>query len=391
MKFELVAISDKRPHGETESNVLALVARRLASFGGDCSRHTVVGPDEVEARQVIQEALARADVVIVYGDPMIRDWGPLVRRANAVIHPDHTFGDIAMSAPARVIGDKDELDNVGKLVCVLPPVTAQIDRMLDQVLLPYLRFSGESSHPVESRTLRCAGISEMAAADLLRPVFESLGVGLETGFVARPGEVWVRLTVSGTTSDAVLSLLRESEAAVRAALGRAVYTADDESLELVVWKLLRGKSQKLALFESFTGGLIAARISELPNAWECFVGSIIRRGRVLMATAAIDGGSYSASGARQREEAAIRVAEESCRVLNANVCLTSIGQLHRHSDREPDCRLVLAVVSEEGTRSSELERPVRDLHHVRSWAVTTALDFLRRTLEDASSNPPGPG
>src|SRR5437899_6603235 len=83
--------------------------------------------------------------------------------------------------------------------------------------------------------------------------------GVELGYCARPGEVDVRIIGDRAALD-------QADQVVRSELGDLIFTADDETLEEVLVKLLIKKKQTLAIAESCTGGLLANRITNVAGA-----------------------------------------------------------------------------------------------------------------------------
>ena len=70
-------------------------------------------------------------------------------------------------------------------------------------------------------------------------------------------------------------MLDEWDARVREVVGELVFGVDDDSMESVVLDLLRSRGWTLGLAESVTGGLVAARITEVAGASDVFRGSIV--------------------------------------------------------------------------------------------------------------------
>src|SRR5467141_396682 len=92
--------------------------------------------------------------------------------------------------------------------------------------------------------------------------------GVELGYCARPGEVDVRIIGDRAALD-------QADQFVRSELGDLIFTADDETLEEVLVKLLIKKKQTLAIAESCTGGLLANRITNVAGASPVFVAGYV--------------------------------------------------------------------------------------------------------------------
>jgi nicotinamide-nucleotide amidase len=92
--------------------------------------------------------------------------------------------------------------------------------------------------------------------------------GIELGYCARPGEVDVRIIGE---SDVV----SRADAVIKKKLGVSIFSANDETLEEVLVKLLTGRKETIAVAESCTGGLLANRITNVPGASAVFVAGYI--------------------------------------------------------------------------------------------------------------------
>jgi nicotinamide-nucleotide amidase len=70
-------------------------------------------------------------------------------------------------------------------------------------------------------------------------------------------------------------MIAQLEAQARDRLGNFVYGIDEETLEIVVVRMLIERNLKLATAESCTGGLIAHRITNVPGSSEAFLAGIV--------------------------------------------------------------------------------------------------------------------
>ena len=84
----------------------------------------------------------------------------------------------------------------------------------------------------------------------------------------------VRITAKAVDNHAATRLLDAEEREIRAILGSYIFAVDEQTMESVVIDQLRSASLSLATAESLTGGLLGARITEVPGASDVYrVGS----------------------------------------------------------------------------------------------------------------------
>jgi nicotinamide-nucleotide amidase len=307
-EVELVTIGDELLLGFTIDTNGAFLARRLADQGIAVVRRTAVG-DRIDAIvAAVGEALDRTGAVITTGglgptsDDLTRDavaqlfgrelrvdethlawmrerWKkrfgrdmPESNRRQAMIPEgarklDNKHG----SAPGVFIEDER-----GRFVVMLPGVPRELRGMTDDTLLPLLgdRGCGVGGECIKSLTLRTTGVAESLLADRL----SALGSGLSAVALAYlPGVdgVDLRMTVHAKDSAGADAQLGPAADAIRGAVGESIYGTNDDDLARVLLDQCRSRKFKLAVAESCTGGLLGARLTNIPGSSEVFVGGVI--------------------------------------------------------------------------------------------------------------------
>jgi nicotinamide-nucleotide amidase len=125
--------------------------------------------------------------------------------------------------------------------------------------------------PLRGYTLRMFGVPESEIAKSLREI-EADGVeigAVEITTCLRRGEIEIDVRYrdeAETVADAVREGLQERHE-------RHLFSLDGETIDSQVAKLLRGR--RLGLAESCSGGLLAARITDLPGASDYMAGSVV--------------------------------------------------------------------------------------------------------------------
>jgi nicotinamide-nucleotide amidase len=190
----------------------------------------------------------------------------------------------------------------------------------------------------------------------------------------------VRLTVRAPDGAAAAAALDVEEAAVRSViaerLGDIVFGVDDESMERAVASVLTARGLSLAVAESLTGGLVAARLVDVPGASGWF------RGGVVAYDSAV---KHSLLGVPEgpvvSREAAAAMAEGVRRVLGADVGLgiTGVAGPTEQEGRPPGTVYVGLALPGAEPLTRELRLP-GDRPRVRQYSTISALDLLRREL-----------
>jgi nicotinamide-nucleotide amidase len=414
MRAEVVAVGTELLLGDIANTNAQTIGRELARIGVDCLVHTAVGDNIERIAEAIGGALTRADAVIVTGGigPTQDD---VTREAIAMVTGDELVTDPALvrdleekftrmnrpmakinlrqaERPSRARSIPNPIGTApgvlaernDGVIYAIPGVPQEMRAMLLASVLPDLARRAEVVASIVSRVVRIGGMTESAVAQALQPTWERLAPGDATiAFLAGGGEVRVRITAKAPTEQAASQRLDEVEHEVREVFGPAVVGGSDETLELVVGRLLADRGWTLVTAESVTGGQIAARITDVPGASTTFRGGV-----VAYATDAKPGvlgvdpslieehGVVSAPVARA-------MAGGARRVFDADVGLATTGVAGpTELDGVAVGTVVMAVSGPLGDFDREVVMPgQRD--NVRRLATTSALNLLRLYLLEA--------
>jgi nicotinamide-nucleotide amidase len=413
VRCEIIGVGTELLLGQIVNTNATWIGQRLADVGWDCLRHTVVGDNQERIAVAIREALGRADALIVTGglgptqDDVTREAVAAVAGVRLERHPEieqwlrerfSRMSSARMSEMNLKQADVPEggrvIDNPvgtapglivevgGKPIYAVPGVPREMERMLEQAVLPDLAARAGEGRAIVSRTLRTAGIGESSLAERLTPLWDSFAAGGVTmAYLASAGEVRIRLTAVGGTRDEALDEIRPVEAAIRNQLGDLVYGLDDETLEAKIGRLLVGAKRTLACAESLTGGLVGGRITTVAGSSDYYLGGVISYATDAKAVVlGVDRDLLSEFGPVS-EAVAGAMAEGVRRLLGASVGLATTGVAGpAEQGGQPVGTLCLGVADADGAITRKLRAP-GDRAQIRAWATTSALDLLRRRLE----------
>ncbi|HEY7477407.1 MAG TPA: competence/damage-inducible protein A [Actinomycetota bacterium] len=410
MRAEIVAVGTELLLGQIANTNARWMSEELAAIGVDVLHHQVVGDNLPRIVDALRLASSRADAVLVTGglgptqDDLTRDavaaamGVPLIRRPELETWLRERFAGFSSSPmpgsnlrQADVPKGAEPIDNplgsapgliasLGEArVYAVPGVPGEMRDMMERVVLPRLREAAGRG-VISSRVLRLTGIGESAVAELLDDLFTG-STNPTVAYLASMGEVKVRLTAKAPTHEGAGRLLAPVADEVAARLGDAVFTTEDETLEEVVLRLLRGSDRTLACAESLTGGSVSARLAGPPGASASLRGGVVAyqedvKADVLgVSVATLEGpGVVSA-------ECAAEMAAGVRRLLRADVgiALTGVAGPERHGGHPPGTVWIALdaddVAHARGLRiNGERERVVR-------WSQQAALDLARRYLD----------
>ncbi len=170
------------------------------------------------------------------------------------------------TAPGLIVPGED------LVVLVLPGPPRELHPMWEDALeQPMLREVIERATPLLSYRLRMFGTPESELASSLREIeAEGLDIArLEVTTCLRRGEVEIDVRYreeAETEADSLRQALAERHAAT-------LFSLDGTTIDSIVAELLEGR--RLALAESCSAGLLAARITDRPGASEYFAGGVV--------------------------------------------------------------------------------------------------------------------
>ncbi len=163
------------------------------------------------------------------------------------------------------------LNHKGRWIAALPGPPRECLPLLQHQLWPRLqKISARRSQPAETITLLTVGLGESTVQEMtasLVPVDKDLHLGF---LIQEPGEVLIKLTVSGSTLRKKKALAQTVFKKIKIKLGSAVVGRGERSLEEVIGRLLLKQQQTLAVAESCTGGLISSRLTAVPGSSRYF-------------------------------------------------------------------------------------------------------------------------
>jgi nicotinamide-nucleotide amidase len=308
-------------------------------------------------------------------------------RKQAVIPAGSTILDPVGTAPGLVVPPPQP--GAGPTVVVLPGPPRELQPMWGAaVQTPALGAVLAAGTEYEQRMLRLFGIPESEIAETLR-VAERAGVELERLEITtclRRGEI----EVVTRYEPAAAAVYAAFEAVVRERHADTLFSEDGSSVDQQVAALLRDSGRTIATAESCTGGLLAARLTELPGA-SAYVrgGLVVYCNDAKVSQAGVDRDLIERHGAVSAEVAAA-LADGARRELasTVGVGITGVAGPDGGTEQKPVGLVWFSVVDDHGTRLTRSVNLPGGRADVRDRSTTVALHLIRRLL--LGEGQPGP-
>ncbi len=287
------------------------------------------------------------------------------------------------TAPGVVVAPKHA---VSPVVVVLPGPPRELQPMWGTALeSDAVRAVLASAGEYREETLRLFGIPESEIAETLR-VAERDGVemsALEVTTCLKRAEVEVVTRYQPDGEGAY----RDFAEIVRERHAEMLFSEDGRTVDQIVAGLLRDSSRTIATAESCTGGLLAARLTELPGSSEYVLGAIVAyANEVKIAAAGVPAELIARHGAVS-EEVAEALARGAIERVGADVGVgvTGVAGPGGGTPEKPVglVWLTVALAGEGGAAPTLLTRSVNlpgGRADIRDRATTVALHLVRRAL-----------
>ena len=391
MVCELISVGTELLLGNIVNTNTQFLAEKCALLGLSMYHQVTVGDNRERLTQVIRTALDRSDIVILTGglgpteddltkevcaevmgfslaeDPHTRQMIESYFKNNIYKEiPDNNWKQAIVPQGAIVLDNHNGtapgliLEKDNKTAILLPGPPNELIPLFNEQVYPYL----EKLRPevIRSQMVKVCGIGESQVEDKLLDLIDSQ-TNPTIATYAKTGEVHLRITASAATTEEADSMIKPVVKEIKKRLGDAVYsTKENESLEMAVVRLLKKNGLTVTTAESCTGGMLAARLVNVPG-----VSDVYREGYI----------TYSNKAKRRL----LDVNKSTLKKYGADVCVatTGIAGPDGGTEEKPvglvyiSCYLKDKVTVERFQFKGNREK-------IREQTVVKALDLLRRSI-----------
>ena len=216
--------------------------------------------------------------------------------------------------------------------------------------------------------------------EIVSPIYKSYPEVLTSILFSRV-EIEIHISTKTTDADEGNEILAEVVEGMQAALGKAMFATNGETMEAVVGWLLKDRGETVSVAESCTGGLIAMRLTELSGSSAYFIDGAVTysneskvRDLGVAEALILDHGAVSAEVAEAMAEGVRRRSQ-----TDHSISVTGIAGPEGGSQEKPVGTVFVGYSSIHGTRSMKFTFP-GDRELIRWRSSQAALDCLRRRL-----------
>lgn len=288
---ELISIGTEILLGEITDTNSVYLARQLRDVGINVFYMTSVGDNRQRIADTIRTAMKRSNLVITCGGlgPTVDD---MTRQAIAdatdrgLEFHQHLYDQIAerfKSFRATMTENNRQqaylptgaiplenpvgtapsfaVEHNGSIVISLPGVPRELKFLMTEKVLPLLRARYDLG-VIKARVLHTAGVGESVLDDMIGRALLEAG-NPTVGLAAHNGQVDVRITAKADHVEDADAMIGGVELELRERIGKYIFGADDETLEVVLAALLAERGATVAIIDA---GLNSALITLLDGA-----------------------------------------------------------------------------------------------------------------------------
>ena len=304
MKAAIITIGDELLIGQTIDTNSAWMGAELSKAGFDVHRITSVHDRREDIIYALTEATGKTDVVLITGGlgptsdditkqtlceffsthlvmnnevfSMIEEMMRLRnftmndnnRRQAEVPESCRVLKNAAGTAPGMWF-EKD-----GTIFVSMPGVPHEMKYLMTEIVLPELnkRFT---SQIIIHKNIMTYGTFEAKLAEILTDFESGLPGNLKLAYLPASGVIKLRLTGTGSDYNYLSNLINDQVSKLYKTIPEFIYGEDEDSLEMVIGKLLKSKNKSVSTAESCTGGEIAHLLTSVAGSSAYYKGSII--------------------------------------------------------------------------------------------------------------------
>lgn len=303
MKVELICVGTELLLGNIVNTNAAYLSEKCAGLGLSCYFQTVVGDNGERLTQVLETALGRSDIIILSGglgpteDDLTKETAAKVCGKTLLLHepsreairkyfadrgmePTDNNWKQAMLPEGCIVLDNHNgtapgviMETERNRVILLPGPPNELQPMFEESVAPYL--TGLTSQVICSKTVKICGVGESRAETMLKDLIDSQENPTIATY-AKTGEVHIRVTANADDKKTAMKLIKPVVKELKNRFGNHVYSTEEETtLEKAVADLAIANELTLTCAESCTGGMLSARLINVPGISEVYKSGVI--------------------------------------------------------------------------------------------------------------------
>lgn len=301
----IITIGDELLIGQVIDTNSAFIAQKLNSIGVDVHQRIAVGDDKASITLALDTAINQSQIVIITGGlgptadditkPLLNQYfgGKMIIDQPTLDHISYIFEQVHKRPMIERNRKQAEVPDVcevlfnqtgtapgmlfkknNSLIFSLPGVPHEMKWLTTEKVIPILQAHFKLG-VIAHRTLLTAGVGESFLAESILEFENSLPSTIKLAYLPSYGMVRLRLTGKSDDANALNSQIDGLFNQLKEQVKDYLVTDKDETLEVLVGRLLKEQNQTVATAESCTGGYIGHLLSKHAGSSSFFTGSVV--------------------------------------------------------------------------------------------------------------------
>ncbi|OIO34432.1 MAG: competence/damage-inducible protein A [Candidatus Omnitrophica bacterium CG1_02_40_15] len=424
MSAQVISIGNEIMLGHIANTNAQFVSNKLASIGIKTSKHLDI-PDNPEAIiSSIRKALSESEIVITSGGlgPTVDDITleciqkalnkKLIFNKKISERIKAHFKRRKIKMPANNLrqallpeGSMPINNNIGTapgliipLTTILSPISKKWERarvrvllafpgvpfelypMLENTAIPYLKKHFQTDKIIKSRVIKITGLAESRVNEIIEDILK-IGGNVQMGIYPHPEEIHVKITVTEKNEIAADLIINKIQKKIESRLKNYIFGYDNDKLEEIVGKCLLRAKKTLAVAESCTGGLLANRITDVPNSSKYFkLGLVTYSNEAKNKLLAVPMGLIKKYGSVSKQVAALMAKNvRDLASTDYGIGISGIAGPGGATNKKPTGFVYIALSTKAKTICKEF-RFIGTRNLIKYKSTQAALNLIRKTL-----------
>jgi nicotinamide-nucleotide amidase len=295
MRAEIITIGNELLSGNVLNTNTYYLTKRLSEIGIEVLYHTSVKDDAQMLKDVVNIGLNRADLLIFTGGlgPTYDDLSKEVisnslglnltlneeckktiedyfRKLNREMTPNNIKQAYIPEGAKYIPNEVGTAPGIfiewkGKVIVMLPGSPKEMQLMFDKYVVPFIK----QDFVIIEKTIKTIDIGEAQVESTIQDIIKS-NKDVYIATYAKDGIVDIKIVAKGRDKNSIDEILNDAINKIKNRIADYIYSYEDETIEEVVFKILKKNKIKVAFCESCTGGLISSKFTRIPGASEVF-------------------------------------------------------------------------------------------------------------------------
>jgi nicotinamide-nucleotide amidase len=304
MRASIITIGDELLIGQTVDTNSAFMGAELSKAGFDVVRMTSIHDRREDIIAALKDAAGKTDVVLITGglgptsdditkqtlceffgtrlimnSEVLRMIEEMIQRRN---YPMNENNRRQAEVPENCTVLKNAtgtapgmwFEKEGTIFISMPGVPNEMKYLMKEHVMPELntRFT---SQIIIHKNIMTYGSFEARLAETLSGFEAGLPDNIKLAYLPSSGIIKLRLTGTGSNRDTLEKLINAQADILYKTIPELIYSDNEESLEMVIGRLLKAQNKTVSTAESCTGGNIARLITSISGSSAWYKGSVI--------------------------------------------------------------------------------------------------------------------